>query len=101
MAWVRSSGFTASRAALVAMTRMESEFFSRARSGKFPDGLGGVRDGVGLEPAGFVKAPAQPRLPAFLVNRAHVAPGHVGHQQLDRVGADINDRATDRLHERA
>ena len=48
--------------------------------------------------AGFVKSPAKPGLPAFLMHRLHVASGHVGHQQFDRVGADINDCATVWLH---
>jgi hypothetical protein len=39
-------------------------------------------------------------LPAFLVHRLHIAPGHVGHQQFDRVGADINYGAAGWLHER-
>jgi hypothetical protein len=69
-------------------------FFARGL-GEFPDGLGSAGDGFGLEPVRFVKIFAEPRLPAFLVNRLHVAPGHVGHQQFDRVGADINDSAAD------
>jgi hypothetical protein len=33
------------------------------------------------------------------MHRLHVAPGHVGHQQLDRVGANINDGAANGFHE--
>ena len=47
-------------------------FFARD-FGEFPDGLGGVGDGFGLEPARFVKALAEPRLPALFVHRLHVA----------------------------
>jgi hypothetical protein len=50
-------------------------------------------DRLHLQPAGFVKTPAQARLPAFLMHRPHVASRHVGDQQFDRVGADINDSA--------
>ena len=67
--------------------------------GELPDGLGGAGDGFGLEPVRFVKALAEPRLAAFLVHRPHVAPRHIGHQQLDRVGADINDGAANGFHE--
>ena len=72
-------------------------FFARDL-GEFPDGLGGVRDGFRLEPVRFVKALAEPRLAALLVDGLHVAPAHVRHQQLDRVGADINDRAAHSFH---
>ena len=72
-------------------------FFAR-NFRKFPDGLGGAGDGFGLQPVRFVKAFAQPRLPAFFMHRLHVAPAHVGHQQFDRVGADINDGAADGFH---
>ena len=48
----------------------------------------------------FIKALTESGLPAFLMYRLHVAPGHVGHQQFDRVGANINYSAADRLHER-
>ena len=99
MAVVRSPGFTASRAALVAMTRMDVGVFFARDFGELPDGLGGVRDGFGLEPMRFVKSLAEPRLPAFFMHRPHVAPRHVGHQQFDRVGADINDGAADGFHE--
>ena len=73
-------------------------FFARD-FGKFPDGLGGVRDGFRLEPVRFVKSLAEARLPALLMHRPHVAPRHVGHQQFDRVGADINDGAPHSFHE--
>jgi hypothetical protein len=33
------------------------------------------------------------------VDGAHVLTGHVGHQQFDRVGTDINDRASNGFHE--
>jgi hypothetical protein len=32
------------------------------------------------------------------MDRLHVASAHVRHQQLDRVGADINDRAAHCFH---
>jgi hypothetical protein len=97
MAVVRSPGFTASRAALVAMTRMEPEFF-HAQFRRIPRRLRGMGDGLRLEPPGFVKPLAEARLPALFVDRPHLAPRHVGHQQLDRVGADINDGAPHGFH---
>ena len=67
---------------------------------KIGDGIGRVGDGLHLQTVGFIKALTEAGLPAFLMYRLHVAPGHISHQQFDRVGANINYRAADRLHER-
>ena len=43
------------------------------RPGKIGDGIGGIGDGLHLQPAGFIKALAEAGLPAFLVHRLRVA----------------------------
>jgi len=91
MVSVKSAGFIASRAALV-QDADGAEFF-RARSGRIPRrprGAAIVRAGAGA----FRRSPVQPRLPALSCTDALRAP-HVGDQQLDRIGADINDGAAD------
>ena len=40
---------------------------------------------------GFVKTTAQPRLLALFVQRVDAAAGHLGHQEFNGVGADIDD----------
>ena len=72
-------------------------FFLR-EAGEFRHGGSGVRDGRRLQNVRFVKPLTEPRLPAFFQHRAHLATGHVGDEQFDRVGADINDGAADGFH---
>ena len=66
--------------------------------GEIGHGLGGSLNRLGPQPARLVEALPQPRLVAPLANRLHLTPRHIGHQQLHGVGADIYDRAADRLH---
>jgi hypothetical protein len=50
-------------------------------------------DGFGLEAAGLVEAASEAGLPSALEGRGHAAAGDFGHEEFDRVGADINDSA--------
>ncbi len=55
---------------------------------------GRLRDGLILKVVRFVKAPAQPRLIAPFEHRFDGLARDLRHQQLHRVGADINDSST-------
>ena len=98
MAEVSSSRFTASRAALVAMTRIEAAWASRASGGEAGDGFGGGGDRFGLQAMRLVEAVPEAGLLALLADGPDLTAGHIGHQQLHGVGADINHRAADGLH---
>ena len=98
MAEINSPGLTASRAALVAMTRVALAFCSLAWAAKRATAVGGIRDGFGPQPMRLVKTAAEPRLVASLEDRPDVAPGDVGHEQLHRIGADIDDGPANGWH---
>ena len=60
--------------------------------------VGGSGNGFGTQAVRFVETVPKARLFALLADRPNLMPGHVGHQQLHRVGADINDSAADGFH---
>jgi hypothetical protein len=59
---------------------------------------GRLADGRGLELACLVETPPQPRLPAFFVQWRHRPASDLGDEQLDGIGADINDGPAKRMH---
>jgi hypothetical protein len=97
MADVNSSRFTASRAALVAMTRIETACALASHGRKSGNSLGGGGNGLGLQAMRLVEAVPEASLFALLADRPNLAAVHIGHQQLHGVGADIDHRAADGL----
>jgi hypothetical protein len=47
----------------------------------------------------LVETRAKPRLLAAFLDGMHDPAAHVSDQKLDRIGADIDDRASHRFHE--
>jgi len=68
--------------------------------GEGGDSLGRGVNRLGLQAMRLVETLPEAGLFALLANRPNLRTGHLGHQQLHRVGADINDRAADGLHVR-
>ena len=61
-------------------------------------GLGGGGNRFGFQAVRFVEAVPEAGLFALLAHGLNLIAGHIGHQQLHGVGADINDGAADGLH---
>ena len=65
---------------------------------KAGNGSGGGGNRFGLQAMRLVETVPEAGLLALLANRLNLIAGHIRHQQLHRVGADIDDRAADGFH---